>query len=169
MSHLRVYRAEVTLSGAAGSKLRIYRAEVTTTAAISHLRIYRAEVQAAVQISHLRIYRAEVKTALPVSAGNDQLGLEPGDIVTVTGTGGDAGGASSWTQVSGPTVQLTVAGAVATFRAPPNIDPGAIVVLRYTVNGAYDDISITVLRALRATWNGSKFIGVMTLRKENLG
>lgn len=165
MSKLRVYRAEVNTTGAAGSKLRIYRAEVSTTTATSKLRIYRAEVQASVLTSHLRIYRAEVKTALPVAAGLDQINVEPGDLVTLTGSGGDVGGTGVWSQVSGPHVNLAQAGAVVTFRAPPGVEPGALVVMRYSVNGAYDDVAVTVLRALRSTWDGAKWVGALSYPK----
>lgn len=73
-----------------------------------------------------------------------QTNLEPGGTVVLTGSGGDSGGTTSWSQVSGPTASLSVAGSTVTVTCP-GAALGATVVLRYAVNVAFSDVSLTVL------------------------
>jgi hypothetical protein len=85
-------------------------------------------------------------------AGSDQLLVDPGVTVNLTGTDSDSDGTvvtRAWTQVSGPAVMLTgAATANASFTAPYTAD-GATLVFQYTATdddgaSASDTVTVTV-------------------------
>ena len=160
MTALRVYRAEVHVTPEAQNALRVYRAEVHSTKPQNSLRVFRAEVRSTPGLANsLRVYRAAVNSATKPSAGSDVANIEPGTLVTVTGSGG-SGGTGTWTQVSGPTVQLVQTGASASFYAPPSAGAGTVV-LRYTVKGASDDVSIGIVTSIHWAATSSGWVGIL--------
>lgn len=145
-------RVELTTTGSPGNHGRHSRVELVAYRVPQNGRHSRVELFTLPQ--NARHSRVELKSASPVSAGTDLVGVEPGSLVPLLGTGGDVGGTPVWSQVSGPMVVFTQTGAAASFRAPPTLT-GTNVVFRFSVNGAMDDVSITVLAAThRVLWGG---------------
>jgi hypothetical protein len=171
MTSGRLYRAAVDNTGVAGIAGRLYRAEETITAQVNG-RLYRAELTSAVSIhgilyraeidsvvvSQGRLYRAEISAAsqpVQVHSSHDGIPVEPGDTVTLFGTGGDSPFTSrGWTQTDGPAVTLTGATtATATFVAPALVGLNNLS-FQYAVDGAAADIDLDLLGASERRFRG---------------
>lgn len=90
-----------------------------------------------------------------VNAGVDQTGIDPGQVVTLTGTASDSDGtvsSTSWTQTAGsPTVTLSGSGNTRTFTAPAT-SAGTTLTFQFSAtdnSGATstDTMTVTVLQA----------------------
>jgi hypothetical protein len=98
---------------------------------------------------------APSNTPPTANAGADQANVEPGTLITLTGTDSDSDGtvtSRSWSQVGGsPTVTLSGTGQNRTFVAPATT-AGTTLTFRYSAtdnSGATttDDMTVTVLQA----------------------
>lgn len=107
---------------------------------------------------------AAVNMPPTASAGAAQT-VEPWSVVTLTGTDVDSDGTvttRTWSQVSGPAVTLTGAGATRTLEAPATT-AGASLVFRYSVtdnSGATttSDVTVTVLPAAERILIGGTWV-----------
>ena len=105
--------------------------------------------------ANIRVTLSNRNEAPTAAAGVDQVGIEEGATVTLSGTGEDpdAGDTLSyaWTQTGGPTVTLSAASsATTTFTAPMALTEDAILTFRLRVTDAgrlYDEdvVSVTVV------------------------
>lgn len=133
------------------------RAEVTSVVVVPRALHARAELLSAgafpVNVQHAR---AELATPVSVKAGADVLNVEPGSVVTLTGSGGD-GGDPVWVQVLGAPATTVQDGVNLTLRAPATLS-GDTLTFRFSVDGAYDDVFVTVLPALESVWNGVRWV-----------
>lgn len=134
---------------------RIFRLEINTTGTPGPQgRIHRLEIDAAVHGPEARIHRLELASPKAVSAGVDQLNLEPGTTINLVGTGGDASIVTqTWTQTAGTTCAITQSGANATVKLAGAV-AGETFTFRYTVNGAYDDVQASTLRVTEMGYAG---------------
>lgn len=156
-------RLEIGTVGPVGAKGQHARAELTaavTAVDTQHSRLELSATAIPVNGQHARLEvlsesafpvntvhaRLELATPASVSAGADMVNTEPGDTVTLTGSGGN-GGTPSWTQVSGTAVVLTVVGSAVSFRVPAT-NTGDTLVFRFGVSGATDSVSVSVLPTL---------------------
>lgn len=169
MTSLLISRLEVEVSQLPQPALLISRLEVHRTAPSNALLVSRLEVhRTAPTAGALKISRLELRSAAKPTVPADISGIEPGDTVTLVGSGGN-GSAGSWSQVSGPTAKIdSSTSTTLTFKMPGAPAPGAICVFRYTVAGASADVTMTGLRATRLRWTGTQFVGVVEYRKAAL-
>lgn len=86
------------------------------------------------------------------SAGANQTGKEPGELITLTGTDTGTGLTRTWTQTAGsPTVTLSGTGATRTFRAPPT-NSGTTLTFQYSVSNISGSASDTMtVQAVQAS------------------
>lgn len=96
-----------------------------------------------------------------VSAGSDQVDVEPWTTVTLTAT--SSSGTATWSHVSGPNPTLSGTGLSRTFMAPASFAVQTSV-FRATNGAATDDVSITYLPATEGIVTSTAPVVVLPVR-----
>jgi hypothetical protein len=95
--------------------------------------------------SRTTLFGGPATAADTVSAGADQVNVEPWSTVTLTAT--SSSGSATWSRVSGPNATLTGTGLTRTYTAPAAFNAAQATVWQATNGTASDQMSVTYLPA----------------------
>ena len=127
---------------------RIYRSRLLS--ATNTARIYKSNLSVGGGVGNTaRIYKSTLLVSGAVSAGADQLDVEPYRLVTLTGVDtGLSGAVRLWEQIAGtPVTLITIDPKTRTFEAPGTVN-GDTLTFRYSIDGAsFDTVDVVVQRA----------------------